>query len=180
MIRIYKYGEIPNEEIFARTIPTVNVEDTVSEIIMNVRERGDAALYEYCLAFDKAELKSLEVSDAEIDEAINAVEPSFMDILRRAAANIRSFHDKQKRTSFVLNEQDGVVLGQKIIPIEKAGLYVPGGTAAYPSTVLMDAIPAKIAGVERIICCSPPNSEGKIQEHHQRCDESQSLGVCRG
>ena len=146
MISIQKYGCVPNEEIFARFEPTLNVADTVTEIIRNVRKRGDAALLEYCERFDGAQLDCLQVSAEEIDEAVAAVEPRFLEILERAAANIRKYHEKQKRTGFILNGEDGIVIGQKVIPVDRAGLYVPGGTAAYPSTVLMDSIPAKIAG----------------------------------
>ena len=150
MIKIYKYGEVSNEEVFARDNIASNVEPAVTAIIADVRSRGDEALFEYTARFDKAQLTSLEVSPAEIDEAFETVEPQFLDILREAAANIRLFHEKQVRNSFVIN-RDGVVMGQKVTPIERVGLYVPGGTAAYPSTVLMDAIPAKIAGCEQIV-----------------------------
>ena len=162
MIKILKYGEVGNDEIFARFEPTVSVEDTVSEIIGQVRQKGDAALFEYCERFDGARLESLAVSEAEIDEAIAAVEPRFLEVLERAAANIRKFHSRQKRNSFIINDEDGIVIGQKVIPIDRAGLYVPGGTAAYPSTVLMDSIPAKIAGVREVVMVTPPNKEGKV------------------
>lgn len=162
MIKIMKYGEVKNEEIFARSVPTVNVEEVVSEIISNVKSNGDKALFDYCKKFDKADLKSLAVSDEEIKEAVNTVEPEFMDILRRAAANIRKFHEKQKRNSFIINDENGILMGQKVIPVDRAGLYVPGGTAAYPSTVLMDSIPAKIAGVKEVVIVTPPNKDGKI------------------
>ncbi len=162
MIKIMKYGEVANGEIFARTVPTVNVEDIVADIIGNVRERGDAALYEYCEKFDKAKLSSLAVTEEEIDEAVAQVEPKFLEILEKAAVNIRKFHEKQVRNSFIINNENGIVMGQKVIPVDRAGLYVPGGTAAYPSTVLMDAIPAKIAGCPEVVMVTPPNSEGKV------------------
>ena len=162
MIKIYKYGEVSNDEVFARFEPTVSVEDTVAEIIKNVRARGDAALLEYCEKFDKASLDSLSVSKEEIDEAVSLVEPKFLEILEKAAANIRKFHEKQVRNSFIINDCDGVVIGQKIIPVDRAGLYVPGGTAAYPSTVLMDSIPAKIAGVREVVMVTPPSKDGKV------------------
>ncbi len=162
MIRIFKYGDVPNGEIFARENPESNVSGIVAEIIENVKTNGDKALREYCLKFDKAEITSFEVTEDEISEAFGKVEPEFIDILNEAAGNIRSFHEKQKRTGFIINEKDGIVMGQKIIPIEKVGLYVPGGTAAYPSTVLMDAIPAKIAGCGQIVMASPPMPDGKI------------------
>ena len=162
MIQILKYGEVPASRVFARTEPSFNVEDIVAEIIANVRKNGDAALYEYCEKFDKAKLTALQVTKEEIDEAVSSVEPKFLEILARAAENIRAFHSRQVRNSFVLTEENGVVLGQKIIPVDRAGLYVPGGTAAYPSTVLMDSIPAKIAGVREVIMVTPPNKEGKV------------------
>ena len=165
MIKIMKYGEVRNEEIFARTEPTSSVEGIVAEIIANVRENGDKALYEYCEKFDKARLSSLKVSEDEIKEAVASVEPGFIGILEKAAANIRKFHEKQKRNSFIINDENGVIIGQKIIPVDRAGLYVPGGTAAYPSTVLMDSIPAKIAGCREVVMVSPPNSEGKINPY---------------
>ena len=162
MIKILKIGEVSMEEVFARVNPTVNVESIVTEIIDNVRKNGDKALFEYCEKFDKAVLSDLLVSQAEIDEAVNAVDPKFLEILEKAAENIRRFHEKQVRNSFILNDQPGIVMGQKIIPVDRAGLYVPGGTAAYPSTVLMDSIPAKLAGVREVVMVTPPNSEGKI------------------
>ncbi len=162
MIKILKYGEISQEEIFARAVPTVNVEGIVADIIENVRQRGDAALLEYCEKFDKARLASLQVTPEEMAEAVEAVEPELLEILEKAAANIRKFHQRQVRNSFVINDTPGVVIGQKIIPVDRAGLYVPGGTAAYPSTVLMDSIPAKIAGVGEVVIVTPPNAEGKV------------------
>ena len=162
MIKIYKYGEVPNSEIFARDNIASNVEGIVTDIIADVVANGDAALRAYAKKFDKAELDSLEVTAAEIDEAVAAVEPEFLEILREAADNIRTFHERQVRNSFIISEREGVVIGQKVTPIEKVGLYVPGGTAAYPSTVLMDAMPAKIAGCSEIVMVTPPNAEGKV------------------
>ena len=162
MIKIYKYGEVSNEEIFARENIASNVEEIVSEIIANVVKNGDKALFEYCEKFDKATLDSLEVSEKEIDEAFASVDSEFVEIIKEAAENIRAFHKKQAKTGFELRENDGVVTGQKIMPIEKVGLYVPGGTAAYPSTVLMDSIPAKIAGCSEIVMVTPPSKDGKV------------------
>ncbi len=162
MIKIYKYGEISDKEIFARCEAKMNVEEIVANIIKNVAKNGDSAVKEYCLKFDKAKLDTLLVSDDEIEEALSKVEPEFLEILKKAAANIRTFHEKQLRNSFIITKDNGVVIGQKIIPVEKAGLYVPGGTAAYPSTVLMDSIPAKIAGVKELVMVTPPGSDGKI------------------
>ena len=162
MIKIYKYGEVPADEIFARCEAKMNVEEIVAGIIANVIENGDKAVKEYCLKFDKAELDTLLVSEEEIQEAVESVEPEFLRILKDAAENIRNFHEKQVRSSFIISEKNGVVTGQKVIPVEKAGLYVPGGTAAYPSTVLMDSIPAKIAGVSELVMVTPPGSDGKV------------------
>ena len=162
MIRIMRYGQVSPDEIFARVEPAVNVEGIVAEIIGNVRKKGDKALYEYCEKFDKAKLSDLQVSKEEIDEAVTSVDPDFLRILQTAAANIRKFHSRQVRNSFVINDEDGILMGQKIIPVDRAGLYVPGGTAAYPSTVLMDSIPAKIAGVKELVMVTPPNAQGKV------------------
>ena len=140
------------------------VEDVVADIISNVRARGDEALFEYCRKFDKAELTTLEVSEAEIDEAFDVI-GDFRRVLERAAANITKFHEKQLRNSFIINDEDGIVMGQKVIPMDKAGLYVPGGTAAYPSTVLMDAVPAKIAGVGELVITTPPGPDGKVNPY---------------
>ena len=162
MIKIMKYGEVPNSEIFARSVPKIDVAGTVAEIIKNVRENGDKALFEYCEKFDKAQLSSLAVTKEEIDEALSLVEPEFLKILEKAAKNIRKFHSRQVHNSFIINDEDGIVIGQKIIPVDRAGLYVPGGTAAYPSTVLMDAIPAKIAGCREVVMVTPPTKDGKV------------------
>ena len=162
MIKIFKFGEVPASEIFARTEPEIDVTDIVTDIIKNVRERGDSALYEYCEKFDKAKLTTLLVSKEEIEEAVSQVEPRFLSVLSKAAENIRNFHEKQRRNSFIINDSDGVVIGQKVIPVDRAGLYVPGGTAAYPSTVLMDSIPAKIAGVKELVMVTPPGPDGKV------------------
>ena len=162
MIRVMKYGEVSNEEIFARSMPTANVTETVTEILKNVKERGDEALREYTLRFDHASPESLVVTQEEMEEALRATDPSFLAILEKAAANIRKFHSRQVRPSFIINDEPGIVTGQKVIPVDRAGLYVPGGTAAYPSTVLMDVIPAKIAGVREVIVTTPPGKDGKI------------------
>lgn len=164
MIKILKYGQVKNSEIFSRVVPTVNVEAIVADIIANVRANGDKALFEYCEKFDKVRLSRLAVSEAEIDAAVAAVPADLLRILREAAENIRHFHEKQKRNGFMINDRKGVVMGQKVTPVDRAGLYVPGGTAAYPSTVLMDAIPAKIAGVEQVVMVTPPGKDGKIPD----------------
>ena len=165
MIKILKYGEVSPDEIFARVEPVVDVEAIVTDIIKNVRQNGDKALYEYCEKFDKAKLNTLLVTAEEIQEAADAVGAEFLEILNKAAANIRKFHQKQVRNSFIINDEDGILMGQKIIPVDRAGLYVPGGTAAYPSTVLMDSIPAKIAGVPEVVMVTPPNKDGKINPY---------------
>ncbi len=162
MIKILKYGEVANKDIFARVTPTFNVEEIVADIIANVRENGDKALLEYTAKFDGAELNALAVTPEEIDEAVASVEPQFLEVLEKAAVNIRKFHEKQVRNSFIINDEDGIVVGQKVIPVDRAGLYVPGGTAAYPSTVLMDSIPAKVAGVKEVVMVTPPQKNGKV------------------
>ena len=162
MIKILKYGEVKNEDIFARTVPEMDVEQIVSDIIADVKENGDTAVKKYCEKFDKAKLDSLLVSKEEIEDAITKVEPEFLEILKKAAKNIRKFHEKQVRNSFIINDENGIVTGQKVIPVDRAGLYVPGGTAAYPSTVLMDSIPAKIAGVGEVVMVTPPSADGTV------------------
>ncbi len=162
MIRILEYGQVLENEIFARTVPTINVESVVTEIIENVKNNGDDALKFYCEKFDGAKLESLEVSKEEFDEAVDLMDEDFLRILKDAAENIRKFHQMQKRDGFQLEGKNGEIVGQRIIPVDKAGLYVPGGTAAYPSTVLMDSIPAKIAGVKEIVMVTPPGKNGKV------------------
>ena len=162
MIRILRMGQVPAGEIFARNVPTADVSETVAGILLEVQARGDAALREYTEKFDGAKLDSLLVSREETEKAMAEVEPAFVRVLEKAAANIRKFHSRQVRSSYVLNDEDGIVMGQKIIPVDRAGVYVPGGTAAYPSTVLMDVIPAKIAGVPQVIVTTPPGRDGKI------------------
>ena len=155
MIRILSYGQVSREEIFARTEPAVDVGAVVSEIIADVRSRGDAALLDYCRKFDRADLSALEVSQEAWNAAVGQVEPEFLEVLRRAASNIEAFHRRQIRSSFVISEQNGVVLGQKVMPLDRVGLYIPGGTASYPSSVLMNCIPARLAGVREIVMVTP-------------------------
>lgn len=162
MIKIYKYGEVSNDEVFARVEPKMDVTSIVSEIIENVKKFGDFALCDYTKKFDGVCINNLQVTDAEIEEAFNLVDEKFIEILKRAAENITKFHSMQKRDGFTIENPDGTVMGQKIIPVDRAGLYVPGGTAAYPSTVLMDSIPAKIAGVKELFMVTPPDRSGKI------------------
>ena len=162
MIKILKYGEVDNKDIFARQVPTANVSDAVSDIIKEVRQRGDAALLDLTEKFDKVLLEALEVSSEEIEEAYGEVDEKFKQILIKAAENIRKFHQKQVRNSFIINDENGIVVGQKVTAVDRAGLYFPGGTAAYPSTVLMDDIPAKIAGVPELYMVTPPMTNGKV------------------
>lgn len=162
MIKTYKYTEVSESEIFSRVVPELDVEAIVADIIANVRKNGDSAVLDYCERFDRAKLTSLEVTAEEIDAAYASVEDEFKEIMKKAANNIYAFHSKQVRESFVMDGGDGVVMGQKVIPIERVGLYVPGGTAAYPSSVLMNCIPAKIAGCSEIVMVTPPSADGKI------------------
>ena len=163
MIRIFEFDALKPEEILNRDIRAeASVEATVDAIIADVRARGDAALKDYALKFDHAQLDELRVSQAEIDEAFEAAGEDFVTTLKMAAANIRAFHEHQVHKNFVMNDTPGIVLGQKYTPIEKAGVYVPGGTAAYPSTVLMDVIPAKVAGVKEIVMTTPAGPDGKV------------------
>jgi histidinol dehydrogenase len=162
MIKLIKSKDIQDRAIISSPTPTDNVSSSVSAIINDVRTRGDAALFDYTARFDGAVLRDLKVSEQEMRRALKQVPAEFKRILKRSAANIRAFHLKQCRKGFEIKRKDGVVLGQKVTPIEKVGLYVPGGTAAYPSTVLMDAIPAKIAGCAQIVMVTPPGRDGKI------------------
>lgn len=160
-MKTYAYKDIAIDEIFARKEEKTEIADTVAEIIANVRKNGDAALRYYAEKFDGRAAEVLEVSAEERKAALAEADAAFMEILQEAAAHICAFHEKQKRTDFVVTERAGVVLGQKIMPLDRVGLYVPGGTASYPSTVLMDCIPAKIAGV-REVCMVTPAKDGKL------------------
>lgn len=163
MIRIFEFDALKPEEILNRDIRAeADVEATVDAIIADVRARGDEALKEYALKFDHAQLDDLRVSQQEIDEAFAAMEPDFLKTLEMAADNIRAFHRQQVHKDFMLERGPGITLGQKYTPIERAGVYVPGGTAAYPSTVLMDVIPAKVAGVSEIVMTTPAGKDGKV------------------
>ena len=162
MIPIYRYGEVPNDTILARRDTAFNVQAPVAAILADVIARGDEALRDYTERFDGVRPARFEVSAEEFEEALASVSPAFLAVLEEAAANIRAYHEKQKRGSFVMAEREGVVLGMKYTPIEKVGLYVPNGTAPYPSTVLMDAIPAKIAGCPELVMVTPPSKDGKV------------------
>ncbi len=162
MIRILRIDEISEAEIFERNDSAADVSDVVAGIVADVRARGDAALLEYTERFDHAVLRSLQVSKEEFDEAMALVDPRMQAVLKKAAASIRAFHNEQRRSGFILNDRKGVVMGQKVLPLERVGIYVPGGTATYPSTVLMDSIPAKIAGVKELMITTPPGRDGKV------------------
>lgn len=161
MIRIMKYGEVPNRELFLRSLREKDVSAAVAEILADVRERGDAALLEYAEKFDHAKLTTLEVSAAERTEARDTLDPALLRVLARAAENIRAFHERQKRSGYVLSG-DGTVVGQRVLPLERVGLCVPGGETPLSSTVLMDAIPAKLAGVPELIMVTPARPNGSV------------------
>ena len=162
MIRILKELETKREAIFAREDPVGSVEEPVREIIAQVRTKGDEALKRYTKEFDGVDITSVEVGQGAIDEGFRMADPMLVDILYRASERVAAFHQHQVRNSFLVNEEDGILMGQKIIPLERVGLYVPGGTAAYPSSVIMNCIPAKLAGVKEIVMVTPPGKDGKI------------------
>lgn len=162
MIQIYQFDEVKKDEIFQREDNARDVSATVKAIIADVIQGGDEALKEYTLKLDGARLDTLEVTETEMEEALKETSEDFLRILNRAERNITRFHEHQVRTSFVINDEDGVIMGQKVLPIEKVGIYVPAGTAPLSSTVLMDAIPARIAGCKEIIMVTPPDKNGKI------------------
>ena len=162
MIKIFKSSELTSEDIINRNEAKKDVADIVTDIISDVRSNGDAALFRYTEKFDRAQLTSLEVSEDEISEAFNNVDQTYIEIIKEAAENIRAYHTNQKRSGFCMREKEGIVLGQKITPLARVGLYVPGGTASYPSSVLMNCIPAQIAGVKEIVMTTPPSSDGKV------------------
>ncbi|MBR1671393.1 MAG: histidinol dehydrogenase [Fretibacterium sp.] len=173
MIKLLKYGDVPDEEIFARGVEAAaaQVSAAVAEILSAVRREGDAALLRYEEKFDGVKLAALEVPTEERRRGAEEAGPEFTALLERAAANIRRFHQRQVRNGFILTgslsphglaEEGGIVLGQRVIPLDRVGLYVPGGTASYPSTVLMDAIPAKTAGCGEVVMVTPPRKDGTI------------------
>ena len=165
MIRVFKSGEVARADILYRgeSGSTQAVEDAVADILADVKKNGDAAVLRYCEKFDGVKLAGLRVAQADIDAAAyEAADPEFIRTLTMAAGNIEAFHKRQIRRNFVINDTPGVVLGQKVTPIERVGLYVPGGTASYPSSVLMNAIPARLAGVSEIIMVTPPAKDGSV------------------
>ncbi len=163
---------------------TPEYEKIVSDIVEDVRRRGDEALFEYTLKFDHVSIdaQNIRVTQQEIEEAYQTVDPALIKVIRSALANIRAFHEKQKRTSWFESTPEGTLLGQKIAPLEKAGVYVPGGKAVYPSTVLMNVVPAKVAGVDRVIMVTPPGKDGKVNAgtlvaaHEAGTDEIYKVG----
>ena len=161
-MKIQNLNEIDQSTLFLRRLEDSGVEDIVRGIIADVAENGDRALIAYARKFDRAELDSLEVTQAELDDALLSIPAELISAMQTAAENIRAFHSMQLREGFRLDRPNGVYMGQKVTPIEKIGLYIPGGTASYPSTVFMNAIPAKLAGCPLVVMVSPPNAEGQI------------------
>ena len=163
-MRIFRFAELTEADFLNRKIDDyAEYEPAVKEIIARVRAEGDSALRFYADKFDGGAPASFELSEEDKKAALARVSEEYKDMLKRAAANIREFHERQKREGFSYTRPDGTVLGQKFTPIEKAGIYVPGGTASYPSTVLMNAIPAKVAGVKEIVMATPPSRGGRIR-----------------
>jgi len=163
MIKIFDLNTMTLEEILDRTEEeTVDVTDIVADIIDTVRQKGDQALLEYAKKFDRADLNNLVVTQEEIDEALAQIDTYFIETLKQARDNIQLYHEKQLRSGYEIQKEDGIVLGQKVTPLARVGVYVPGGTASYPSSVLMNVIPAKIAGVGEIVMVTPPDKNGKV------------------
>ena len=162
MLKILDAGQISLSEILVRTEDNRDVSGIVASIMDDVRQNGDAALLRCAKEFDKAELDALEVPQARLDQALAELAPDLRAVLEEAAENIRAFHRRQVQNGFLINDKPGVVLGQKVTPIEKVGVYIPGGTAPLPSTVLMDCIPARLAGCRSVVMVSPPTCGGDI------------------
>ncbi len=162
MIKILDMNSVSEDEIFSRGLSQANVCETVAAIIEAVRQKGDEAVINFTAEFDGISLASLEVTAEEWEAAVKTVEPEFIQILEEAAGNIRSYHSHQVKTGYELRQDKGVIMGQKITPIACVGLYIPGGTASYPSSVLMNSIPAKLAGVGEIIMVTPPDKTGGV------------------
>lgn len=161
MIRTITYTS-PEDLQFLKRGEAADVTALVRGIIDDVRQNGDSALFAYSRKFDKAELTALEVTQAEIDDAFASVDEAFLNVLREAKENITAFHKHQIENGFTVHDKDGVILGQRVLPLEKVGLYVPGGTAAYPSSVLMNCIPAVLAGCGEIVMVTPPSANGAV------------------
>lgn len=163
MMQIYDLQELSIEDILKRDeTAEMDVSAAVGEMIASVRQNGDRALKEYAKKFDGAQLEDLIVSRKEIEQALKEIDSYFIETLKEAEKNIRLYHEKQKRSGYEIRKENGIVLGQKVTPLKRVGVYVPGGTASYPSSVLMNVIPAKIAGVEEIIMTTPPDKNGAI------------------
>ena len=167
MIKTINYKECKSlDDILLRSqFSHDDINEKVKAILEDVKQNGDNALKKYAKMFDNAEIENLEVTQEEIDEAYKNTDEKFKETLKLAYNNIEKFHKKQLRNSYITNEEDGIVMGQIINPIEKVGVYIPGGTAVYPSSLLMNVVPAKVAGVNEIILVSPPNKEGKINNN---------------
>ena len=164
MIRTFQYGEVPNETLFIRSPLFTDVGPVVADILADVQKNGDAALLRYTEKFDGAKLDSLLVTQEEVNAAYESVSEEYRAVLRQAAENIAEYHRNQIRPGFVMTRPNGVVLGQKVTPIERVGLYVPNGTAAYPSSLLMNCVPAKLAGCSMLVITTPPNADGKVDD----------------
>lgn len=162
MIKIYDYESMPVEKILERSFPTDNVANAVSAILADVKKRGDEALFEYTERFDRVKLDSLEVTEEEYEKGAAEADHELVEIMNQAAGNIRAYHAAQVRHTHVTKEANGIVIGQRVMGVARAALYVPGGTARYPSSVLMNAIPAKLAGVGEVIMTTPPAPDGSI------------------
>lgn len=163
MLKIMDYSEfsVRHRDLFQNP----EIEEQIRRMIKDIREKGDKALFAYIKAFDKADMDNVEVSEGEIEEAYKKVEPDFLRAVRKAKQNITKYHEKQRRNSWISEEHGGILLGQKITPIERVGIYVPGGTASYPSSVLMTVIPGRVAGVPEIVMCTPPGKDGSINPY---------------
>ncbi|MBN2902581.1 MAG: histidinol dehydrogenase, partial [Enterococcus sp.] len=162
-MRIFSTQKDTIETIVARKqSETKDVSTVVAQIIARVQQQGDQALFQLIEEIDQVSLTSLTVSLEEVETAVQAVSPELLEVMEQAKENILAFHQKQVQQGFVLTKENGVVMGQRVLPLAKVGVYVPGGTAAYPSTVLMDVLPAKIAGVKKIVMITPTDSQGKV------------------
>lgn len=183
-MKLYEYGKDDLEPLFEalrKRSPEGrrDVEEKVSDILRSVRERGDEALYEYTLKFDGVSVPStsMEVSREEMEKALSDLDKGLREAIERSAANIRAFHEKQKENAWFTTWNAGTILGQKVTPLGRVGVYAPAGTAPLPSTVLMDIIPARVAGVDEIILCSPPQQDGKVNPMILAC--AKAAGVDR-
>ena len=168
-MKLYEYGK-DNIDLLFETLKErsfegrKDVEEAVAGILHNVKERGDQALTEYTQKFDGVSIypQTLEVPGSELSAALSVVDKDLLKVIEKSAANIRAFHERQKENSWFMTQEDGTILGQKVTPLNRVGVYAPAGTAPLPSTVLMDIIPARVAGVKEVILCSPPMKDGKV------------------